>query len=341
MESAACPSCGGAAAHPIAEYPAPTAAPVAEIASDAVAADSTTTDASRASGEVTVAAPSDAPSGPPTSAGVMAPPRPPRKRGGGRLLGVFAVVVVVALVLGFVGVLALKGVSHGGGTVSAKATPTATTPIPYSASQLLAKMQAFNYTDATFSIVTNFTEQGQSITAMGKGTITRNPNLLDIQFSVPITRDGATYEVQFEVITDGSTTYTYIARGNNAEARIAAMFGLPYDQWVESSSSTGAGLTPFDPGQFLTFGGGLSNPTLVGADTFDGDPVYHLTATDTVSKTGAVEAVDIYVLQDTFQPDKLTFTTTGASGGSITYHFTSFNTGISIALPSPDQVIKG
>ena len=270
------------------------------------------------------AAPYGAPGGPPTYPGMMTPPpQPPQKRGNGKMVGIIAGVVAVALVLGFVGVLAMnKGASHGG---SANATPTATP----NASQILAKMQAFTYNDASFTMSLDFTSQGQSISGTGGGKITKNPNRSDIQFSFPLTESGTTYTIQFEVITDGSTSYT----------QISGIPGLSTNgKWIQSSSSsTSAGITPFDPGQ-LTNMGSLSNATLVGADTINGVPVYHLTATDTGSSGGTA---DIYVRQDNNQPVKISFTMTGSTSGSISIVFTSFNTGITISTPSPDQVTQG
>ena len=270
------------------------------------------------------AAPYGAPGGPPTYPGMMmTPPQPPEKRRNNTLIGLIAGVVALALVLGFVGVLAFKGGSHGG--VSASATPTATP----SAAQILAKVQAFNYTDASFTMSLNFTDQGQTITGTGSGKITKNPSRADIQFAFPITSQGTTYNVQIEVIVDGNTTYTMIS----------GIPGVATDgKWVESATSANSGLTPFDPSQVTNLGGGLSNATLVGSETLDGVAVWHLKGTDTSSSGGSV---DIYVRQDDYQPVKADFTETGAIGGSLSVVFTGFNTGITISTPPANQVTQG
>ena len=101
------------------------------------------------------------------------------------------------------GVLALSACGLGGG---GKATPTATPD----AAQIVAKVKALQFKDATFTMTANFTTSGQNISGTGSGKITKNPDRSDIQFAFPLTAAGATYNVQFEAITDGTTTYTKI-----------------------------------------------------------------------------------------------------------------------------------
>lgn len=271
------------------------------------------------------AAPYGGPGGPPTYPGMMVPPQPPEKQRGGRLVGLIAGVVALALVLGFAGVLAFNGGLLGHN--SPKPVPTATaTP---SAAQIMAKVQAFTYTDASFTMTLNFTDQGQTITGTGSGKITKDPSRADMQFAFPITAGGSTYNVQIEVIVDGSTTYTMIS----------GVPGLATNgKWVQSSTSAGAGLTPFDPSQVTNLGGSLPNATLVGPETLNGVPVWHLKGTDSTSSSSSL---DFYVRQDNYQPVKADFTETGATSGSLSIVFTGFNTGITIATPPADQVTQG
>ena len=266
------------------------------------------------------AAPYGAPGGPPQYPGMMAPPPQPEKRGNGKLIGIIAGVVALALVLGFAGVLALKG---GSGNTKVAATPT-TTP---NAAQILAKMQAFNYTDASFTMSLNFTEQGQAISGTGSGKITKNPDRADIQLSLPIAVGGVTETIQFEIITDGTNEYTMISGDPVLSTN---------GKWLETSAGSSSSITPFDPSQVTNLGG-LSNATLVGSDTLNGVAVWHLTATDAASAGTS----DIYVRQDNYQPVKLTLNETGTTPGTFTINFTSFNTGLTIATPSPDQVTQG
>ena len=273
------------------------------------------------------AAPYGAPGGPPTYPGMMTPPQPPQKRGNGKILGIIAAIVVVALVLGFVGVLAMKGGSNGG-----KALPTATATVPPTASQILTRMQAFHYTDAAFTMGMSFTDQGQSVSATGSGKVTTNPARTDIQMTIPLTISGTTYALQIEEITDGNNTYQMISSTPDVPGFTTG------GKWKETPSSSSTNLTPFDPGQFLNFNGSLSDATLVGTETLNGVQVWHLKATDTSSSGGTA---DLYVRQDNYAPAKVSYTMTGATSGTFDMVFTGFNSGISITVPSPDQVTQG
>jgi hypothetical protein len=90
--------------------------------------------------------PYGAPGGPmPTYPGMMVPPQPPEKRRNNTLIAVIAGVVLLAIVLGVIGVLALKGSPHA----KATATPTATAQPTATATATSTVPTGFTaYTDA-------------------------------------------------------------------------------------------------------------------------------------------------------------------------------------------------
>ena len=222
-----------------------------------------------------------------------------------------------------VSVLALAACGLGGG--GAKATPTATP----GAAQILAKVKGLQFKDATFTMNFTFMEQGQNITGSGGGKITKNPDRSDIQLAFPLAISGSQYNVQYEVITDGGTTYTMISGIPGLSTN-----GMWTKGTTDSSSSSPFGNTS----QFGDFTSNFGSPTLVGTDTVNGVAVYHLKGTDT---TTAGSVIDLYVRKDNYQPVKADFTETGSTSGNFTLIFTAFNSGISIATPSPDQVSSG
>lgn len=223
------------------------------------------------------------------------------------------------------GVLALSACGIGGG---GKATPTAT---PNTA-QIVAKVKALQFKDATFTMTANFTTSGQSINGTGSGKITKSPDRSDIQFTFPLTVAGASYNVQIEAITDGSTTYTKI--DSTPEIPGFSTNGI----WTKDTTGSGTGNLFGNTSQFGDFSGIASNATLVGTDTVNGVAVYHLKGTDSSTSGGTV---DMYVRKDNYQPVKADFTETGDTAGTFSLVFTGWNTGISISTPSPDQVSSG
>ena len=220
------------------------------------------------------------------------------------------------------GVLALSACGIGGG---GKATPTATP----NAAQIVAKVRALQFKDATFTMTLNFTTSGETINGTGSGKITKNPDRSDIQFAFPLAVQGTTYNVQIEAITDGTTTYT----------KTSGVPGLDTNGMWTKSTSGSSSANPFgNTSQFGDFTNTLTNATLVGSDTVNGVAVYHLKGTDTTSSGGTV---DVYVRKDNYQPVKADFTETGSTPGTFSLIFTGWNTGVSIATPPADQVTSG
>lgn len=226
------------------------------------------------------------------------------------------------------GVLALSACGIGG---SGKASPTATPD----AAQIVAKVKALQFKDATFTFTMNITTSGQTVNGTGSGKITKSPDRSDLQFSFPLTVAGSSFNVQGETITDGSTTYTKLS--STPDIPGFTTNGM----WTKSDSGAGSTAGSIFGGgtsQFGDFIGSLSGGTLVGAETVDGVQVYHLKGTDTSSSGGTL---DVYVRKDNYQPVKAVFTETGDTSGTFTLVFTGWNTGISIATPPADQVTSG
>lgn len=224
------------------------------------------------------------------------------------------------------GVLALSACGIGG---SGKASPTATP----SAAQIVAKVKALQFKDATFTMTLNFTTSGQTINGTGSGKITKSPDRSDIQFAFPLSVAGSSFNVQLEEITDGTTTYTKI------DSTPAIPGFSTNGMWTKGSTSSSS-TNPFgSTSQFGDFTNTLTNATLVGTDSVNGVAVYHLKGTDTSSSSGGT--VDVYVRKDNYQPVKADFTETGSTPGTFSLVFTGWNTGASIALPPADQVTSG
>jgi hypothetical protein len=221
-----------------------------------------------------------------------------------------------------VGVLALSACGIGGG----KAKPTATPD----AAQIVSKVKGLQFKDATFTVTLNFTTSGQTINGTGSGKITKSPDRSDIQFAFPLNVSGQSYNVQIEVITDGTTSYTMLS-------------GIPgldtNGKWTKGDTGSSSSSNPFgNTSQFSDFANALGSPTLVGTDTINGVAVYHLKGSDTSSSGGTV---DMYVRTDNYQPVKADFTETGSTPGTFSLVFTAWNSGISISTPSPDQIASG
>ncbi|HKV83176.1 MAG TPA: hypothetical protein VJN88_01375 [Ktedonobacterales bacterium] len=224
-----------------------------------------------------------------------------------------------------VGVLALAACGTGSGA-GAKTTPTATP----GAAQIVAHIKNLQFKDATFTMTFNFTTQGQTVSGSGGGKFTKNPDRSDIQLAFPLTVSGSTYNLQYEVITDGTTSYTMIT--SNPDIPGVSTGGM----WTKGTTDSSSSSSPFgNTSQFGDFATGLGSPTLVGTETVNGVATYHLKGTDTST---AGSSIDLYVRTDNYQPVKADFTETGSSSGNFTLVFTGFNSGISIATPPASQV---
>lgn len=230
-------------------------------------------------------------------------------------------VIFGSLVL--VGVLALAACGTSGGG-AAKTTPTATP----GAAQIVAQIKNLKFKDATFTMNFSFTTQGTTATGTGGGKVTMNPNRSDLQLAFPLTISGTSYNLQYEVITDGNDSYTMISSTPDIPGFTTS------GMWTKGAADSSN--NPFgNTSQFGNFTSGLGTPTLVGVETVNGVSVYHLKGTDA---TTPGSTIDLYVRKDNYQPVKADYTETGTSSGNFTLVFTGYNTGISIAVPPASQI---
>jgi hypothetical protein len=213
------------------------------------------------------------------------------------------------------GMLALSACSVGG--LGASATPTATP----TAAMILQQAKQVKVTDATVTLTLNGTTSGTAFTGSGSGKLTTNPNRTDITFNLT----AAGLQIAFETITDAATNTTYTKYTSPAI--------LASDKWKKSTS--GAGGSPVDTSSFTNYGD-LTNVTLVGKDTVNGEAVWHLKGSS--SSTSTPGSADLYLRQDNYYPVKFDIQSTGATSGDITLVFTAVNSGITISLPPADQV---
>lgn len=171
-----------------------------------------------------------------------------------------------------------------------------------------------------------------SFTMNGDGKVTTDPQRADITLNMSL----GSYTISGEEIVDGATSYTKISG-------LADFGGSNGDQWVKTDLG-GLGAAGGFGGLFdtstLTSYKNLKGVSLVGTDTMNGAPVYHLKGTQTVSASGvSVNATtDLWVRQDNYFPVKLAEQFGGTVSGSATITFTAINSGVTIATPAPDQV---
>jgi Zn-dependent alcohol dehydrogenase len=190
----------------------------------------------------------------------------------------------------------------GGASATATATPNAQT--------ILQKVKAGNYKDGAFNISLSGTVSGTAFTGTGTGKFTTSPSRASLTLMAPISGQN----VAIDIITDGSTNTAYIK------------VPLLSPKWSKASSAS-AGIGAGSVGSF-----NLQNAKLLGTEQLNGVTVYHLQGQD-ASSVGATD--DLYVRQDNYQPVRYTIK---SATTSATIDFTSFNTGVTIALPPPDQV---
>ena len=217
--------------------------------------------------------------------------------------------------LALFGMLALSACGVGG--LGASATPTATP----TAAMILQQAKQVKVTDATFTMTLNGTTSGTTFTGTGSGKLTTNPNRSDVTFNLT----AAGVQIAFENITDAATNTTY--------TKYTSPAFLASDKWKKSTS--GAGGSPIDTSSLTNYGD-LTNVTLVGKDTVNGEAVWHLKGSSASTSLGGT--VDFYVRQDNYDPVKLNVQSTGATSGTFTIVFTAVNSGTTISIPPADQV---
>jgi hypothetical protein len=200
----------------------------------------------------------------------------------------------LTVALAFCGVFALAGCgasyAQGSAAATSGAQPRAAAASP-SAEAILARLRAAPPHDATVSEHTTMTAAGSSYTA----------------------DDTVTVKLQ-----SGTATVTSTASGEGGAQNTVTIDINGTSQSVTSSSTefaggSAAGLASFEQ---------LSKPELVGAESVDGVPTYHLRGTlppeataDADVRAIAVTA-DLWVRQDTSEPVKLAIHATGEVGGT-------------------------
>lgn len=211
---------------------------------------------------------------------------------------------------------------------------SATATKPLTAAEILQRSQNSALKDATFDATLGIASSGLTINFTGTGKLTKSPARSELVLHGTLL--GVTETV--DTITDGNTSYTLTTPGQTTK-------------WVKT---TGSGSALPGSGSSITNYGDLQNPTLIGTETLNGHQVYHLsgklldatpTAGSTTSATSATTE-ELWVRTDNFYPAKVAINgTTTSSGATSTVNvvltFTSWDTGITIALPPPSDVTNG
>ena len=223
------------------------------------------------------------------------------------------------------GMLALTACGGPGAGAAAKPTPTP------NAQTILANASKVDYKDIEFKMTFSGTSSGTSATGTGSGTITKSPNRADLKLTVAA--DGQNLNV--EVLEDGDANTTYV--------KVSGMsaLGIPDDKWIKESGSGSGSLSSisdlFAANEVTSFKD-LQGVSLVGSETVDGVAVWHLRGNAT--QDGTSGTADFYVKQSDNTPYKFVIHATGASSGDFTITFTGVNTGATVTLPTPDQIME-
>ena len=230
------------------------------------------------------------------------------------------------------------------GLVTFAACGAASSTAPLSAADIISKAQNAHPKDATFtlSLMVNGTSNGTAVNTQltGNGELTRTPPRSHVTLNATISG----ISVTVEDITDGTTQYNKTTSPS-----------LPSNgKWMKTTVSS------TDPSN-VSFGSlytNIKNPKLVGTEKVNGNDAYHITGTpieDTptagtpATSTTSTATEDIWVKTNNFYPVKLSITGTSASGSGLVdtgtsntvVTFTKWDSGVSIAVPSPDQVSAG
>lgn len=219
------------------------------------------------------------------------------------------------------------------GALALAACSSTTTPVASktpTASDILAQAKAAKLKDATYTIAIAFAATGLAgnITGAGDGKLTTHPQRSSstINFSISNTT------FAYEIITDGKDTYT--------------------KQRSEAKWSKNAVTLPVNPSGSLNYDL-MQHPTLVGAETINGIATWHLKSTGQTTVTSATATAnptpttvsgteDIWVRQDNAYPVKIIIDASQVGGtATITTQFSAWDTGVTIALPTPDQITSG
>ena len=228
----------------------------------------------------------------------------------------------ILLVMGMAGLAGCSGLSIG-----STATPTATP----SAETILANavvVQKTQIKDVKFSVNMNLTSNSTVITGNLSGTETASPNRTDLV--VPnLTVAGAQFSG--EIITDTASNAIYLMLTTSGIPEI------PIGEWIKTSGASSLNPLPIDPTQVSNLSQ-LTGATLKGSEVLDGVNVWHLQASNTIN--GSTAQTDVYIRQDNNQLYEVVANLTGTSTGTVTLKITGVNTGATISLPTPSQVLS-
>jgi outer membrane lipoprotein-sorting protein len=207
----------------------------------------------------------------------------------------------------FVGIVLALVLFAGCGNASAQTAAT----------QILARIEKSNISDVTLDITIATTAQGKSVTGSGPMKFTQNPARFDTTLTIVTSGTSATVEEIGDIA--GGVVYA------------KAMSPQVSPMWTK----TDVGGSFFSYQQVFAWDS-LSDAQLVGTETLDGAPVYHLRG-DLIG--GNVNSTcDLYVGKDTYRPVKTVTVDTSPDTSKVTMRYTQFNTGFSINLPPSDQV---
>jgi hypothetical protein len=214
--------------------------------------------------------------------------------------------------------LAACSTTMGGGGVTA----THTVAPSAQAREILAKAQAVKLKDATLKTLVTTTRGSQTVTLDGTARTTASPRRVEVVGT-------ASLGIPYQAIVDGNVIYVKLN-----------------DKWLKFSVGGANAEFNYD---FIALVEQLQNPGLVGTETVNGFQTYHLRGTVQAPVTpGANQKIettteDLWVRQSDYYPVKIVAHGAGSNNGTnvtvdVTATFTDWNSGITIAPPSPDQV---
>jgi hypothetical protein len=206
--------------------------------------------------------------------------------------------------------------SDGGATATNTVAPSA------QAREILAKAQAVKLKDATLKTHVTTKRGSQTVTLDGTARTTADPRRVEVAGT-------ASLGIPYHAIVDGNVIYI---QAN--------------DKWLKYTLGNANAEFNYD---FIALITQLQNPGLVGTETVDGVQTYHLRGTVQAPVTpGANQSIettteDLWVRQSDYYPVKIVAHGSGSSKGTsitvdVTATFTAWNSGVTIAPPSPDQV---
>ncbi|MBA3824813.1 MAG: hypothetical protein H0X24_13075 [Ktedonobacterales bacterium] len=263
----------------------------------------------------------------------VAAPRPRDWRGLVRVLGGIAALAVIVAAAFFIHALLNP--------------PPANDPVRGKA--ILSRAEAANPQDMTFTVAgtvgATVAGAGFSTPLNGSGQVTRQPQRLHLALSAQSPLGGA---LTVEVIEDATTYYLKTAGLGSTD---------PNQPWTKTTTSPGDGIGGIAFTQFLDYRY-IQNPIYVGDETIAGHATYHIhadlssqingaVATATPTGTSAKVTEDLWFNKSNYYPVQIVLhaggdaqanTTAIAAKADETFTFTAWNTGVTIALPSPDQV---